>query len=238
MILSNRRLSQGGVVERRDAPARGPGAVHRPGSEIAAPPRPHRLYDQSKRLIDMAVAALLLLATLPLLLLACCAIALTTGENPVLRQTRIGRQGRAFGMLKLRTMRAGATDNCRDSAAHPVIDPKLYHDGRVTGVGHWLRRTSIDELPQLLNVLAGDMSLVGPRPGLPREVARYPHSWTRRLAVKPGLTGLWQVSGRSTVGPQRWMAMDRYYVGHRSLWLDCAILLRSVPAVVSMRGAW
>jgi lipopolysaccharide/colanic/teichoic acid biosynthesis glycosyltransferase len=180
----------------------------------------------------------LIVLTLPLLVVAGALIWLTTGESPLLRQRRVGREGREFKMLKLRTMHSAPAGRLETEALEVIIGAKLYDDPRVTTVGRWLRRASIDELPQLLNVLAGQMSLVGPRPGLPSEVARYPHSWRRRLEVQPGLTGLWQVSGRSTVSPRRWMAMDRYYVANRSLRLDVLILWRTIPAVLSMRGAW
>ena len=132
-------------------------------------------------------------------------------------------------MLKLRTMQADADfDSGEGEVSGEVFVSKTRYDLRVSRIGRLLRRSSIDELPQLLNVLAGQMSLVGPRPSLPQEVARYPHSWRRRLAVKPGLTGLWQVSGRSEVAPSRRMAMDRHYIRHRSLAADCLILLRTV----------
>jgi lipopolysaccharide/colanic/teichoic acid biosynthesis glycosyltransferase len=142
-------------------------------------------------------------------------------------------------MLKLRTMARGAVDRpLEEPAVGAIFVPKAPDDPRVTPIGRVLRRTSIDELPQLLNVVAGQMSLVGPRPALPDEVARYPHSWQRRLTVKPGMTGLWQVSGRSDVAPRRRTAMDRYYVRRRSLSYDCRILARTIAATVSMRGAW
>jgi lipopolysaccharide/colanic/teichoic acid biosynthesis glycosyltransferase len=181
---------------------------------------------------------LLLVVTSPIVLLGGLAGLITSRRNPLLLQVRVGQNGRTFTMLKLRTMR-GCPD--QDEPAPPpgeVLIEKLVNDARVTGVGRVLRRSSIDELPQLANVLAGSMSLVGPRPGLPAEVARYPVSWRRRLTARPGLTGLWQVSGRSAVSPRRMAAMDRYYIGHRSLRLDCLILLRTVGAVISRRGAW
>lgn len=191
---------------------------------------PHPLYTLSKRAVDIAVAAALAIVTLPLVAAACLLIVATTGQAPILAQRRVGQAGREFTMLKLRTMKDG-------EPATP-LGAKSANDERVTAVGRWLRRSSIDELPQLLNVLAGQMSLVGPRPALPQEVAAYRPSWRRRLDVKPGLSGLWQVSGRSSLPLQRWMALDRIYVRKRSLLFDCAILARTVLAVVSMRGAW
>jgi lipopolysaccharide/colanic/teichoic acid biosynthesis glycosyltransferase len=199
--------------------------------DISLAKEPHFLFNLSKRLVDVLVAGVLLIATLPLMFVACAAILLTTGGAPVLAQRRVGRLGREFTMYKLRTMR------CREQPAGGLA-AKPAHDERVTAVGRVLRRTSIDELPQFLNVLAGQMSLVGPRPSLPAEVAAYRPSWRRRLAVTPGLTGLWQVSGRSSLPPERWMALDRFYLRQRSLGFDLLILARTVAAVVSMRGAW
>jgi lipopolysaccharide/colanic/teichoic acid biosynthesis glycosyltransferase len=212
----------------------------RPARRSLAPARqPHALYDAAKRAIDIAGALALLTPALPVMALAALAIWLTTREPPLLLQRRVGMLGRSFTMLKLRTMRG---PDVEQSYAGPwpatVIAPKLPRNRRVTRIGSLLRRSSIDELPQLFNVLAGSMSLVGPRPALAAEVARYPASWERRLTVKPGLTGLWQVSGRSCVAEKRWMAMDRYYASRRSLLFDASILARSVAAVISMRGAW
>jgi lipopolysaccharide/colanic/teichoic acid biosynthesis glycosyltransferase len=189
----------------------------------------------TKRIIDLVLAAVLLLIALPLLLLACLLILISTGDRPLIAQRRVGWLGHEFRMLKLRTMRSAGDETGRAPAEILAKDP---NNERITLVGRFLRRTSIDELPQLLNVLAGQMSLVGPRPGLPEEVAQYRPSWRRRLTVKPGLSGLWQVSGRSTVPAERWMAMDRYYVTHRSVGFDLWVLMRTIAAVLSMRGAW
>ena len=228
-------LSAGGGT--RTSLAAAPAIGHEPA--LRAAPEPHALYDKSKRAFDIVVSLTLLVLSLPLLAIAGAAIALTTRQNPLLVQRRVGHLGREFPMLKLRTMSRGAGDE----PEAPVLPGEVFviktpEDPRVTSIGRLLRRTSVDELPQLLNVLAGQMSLVGPRPSLPAEVARYPRSWQRRLTVKPGLTGLWQVSGRSDIPPRRRTATDRYYVRHRSLTLDCAILLRTFAATLSMRGAW
>ena len=202
-------------------------------SRAAASPasQPHRFYDVTKRGIDIAVAGLLLLLALPLLLLAGLAIVLTTRQAPLLLQRRVGWLGEPFTMLKLRTMR-------REDGPPAFLMAKPQNDGRVTPIGRILRRTSIDELPQLVNVLMGQMTLVGPRPGLPSEVAAYRASWRRRLNARPGLTGLWQVSGRSCLPLERWMALDRCYLSRRSLGFDLRVLARTVLAVISMRGAW
>jgi lipopolysaccharide/colanic/teichoic acid biosynthesis glycosyltransferase len=198
---------------------------------VTAASQPHVLYDFQKRALDICAGALLLTIALPLIAVAAVLAALSTGASPIVLQRRVGFKGRQFTMLKLRTMRAGGDEGSAPAA-------KLPDDPRVTRVGRILRRTSIDELPQLVNVLLGQMSLVGPRPSLPSEVEHFSPSWQRRFSVKPGLTCLWQVSGRSRLPLERWMAMDRWYVRRRSALLDYRLLLQTVPAVVLMRGAW
>jgi lipopolysaccharide/colanic/teichoic acid biosynthesis glycosyltransferase len=210
---------------------RSTGLASAPSIPGAAALRSDHAYFVAKRLLDLVLGVFLLILALPVLILAAVAIAVTTRSNPLLRQRRVGLRGTTFMMLKLRTMREEA------SADAPPFS-KVPHDPRVTAVGALLRRTSIDELPQLLNVLAGQMSLVGPRPILPAEAATLPPSRRRRFAVRPGLTGLWQVSGRSSLPLERWMALDRLYARRRSLLLDVAILVRTLGAVVTMRGAW
>lgn len=207
---------------------------------LVAAPDPHRWYGRTKRAMDVSIAALLIVATAPLVVAACVAIVLITRGNPIYTQTRVGLLGREFRMFKLRTMAActQSADVYQPRGERPAVAPKDPQDPRITRVGRLLRRTSIDELPQLVNVLMGEMSLVGPRPGLPSEVALYRPSWHARLTVKPGITGIWQVSGRSTVEVHRWMAMDVDYVRRRSLACDLVLLLQTPRAVVSMRGAW
>jgi lipopolysaccharide/colanic/teichoic acid biosynthesis glycosyltransferase len=198
---------------------------------VPAAGEPHRLYDASKRVIDIVLAGALLVLTLPLVLLAGLAILVTTRQAPLLLQRRVGWLGDEFTMLKLRTMD-------REEQPPSFLLAKPPFDRRVTPIGRLLRRTSIDELPQLVNVIAGQMTLVGPRPALPSEVASFREPWLRRLSVRPGLTGLWQVSGRSSLAPERWMALDRCYLARRSLGFDLRVLARTVLAVLSMRGAW
>jgi lipopolysaccharide/colanic/teichoic acid biosynthesis glycosyltransferase len=158
-------------------------------------------------------------------------------------QTRVGRGGRTFRMLKLRTMRDGA-EHERDAVAelNQHDDPRLFKipaDPRVTRLGRVIRRWSLDELPQLYNIVVGDMSLVGPRPFFESDLADYEAHHFRRLAVKPGLTGLWQVSGRSDIVDfEEVVRLDRYYIEHWSLGLDLRILARTGPVVVSRRGAY
>jgi lipopolysaccharide/colanic/teichoic acid biosynthesis glycosyltransferase len=163
------------------------------------------------------------------------------------RQQRIGQHGRAFTMLKFRTMRVGGDDHAlramniaelRGERAPASSDGvfKIEHDPRITPVGGWLRRFSVDELPQLLNVLRGDMSLVGPRPSLPWEVELYTAEQCRRHLCLPGMTGLWQISGRNLLSMPEMLALDVQYVARRSLWFDLWILLRTPAAVLFDRN--
>ena len=187
----------------------------------------------------VALAALVLL--LPVLLAVALAVRLDSRGPALFRQTRVGRDGRHFAMVKFRSMRTDAEAARTALLAEDASDGRLFklrEDPRITPLGRRLRTYSIDELPQLWNVVRGEMSLVGPRPALPEEVARYEFDPQRRLAVKPGLTGLWQVSGRSDLPWQEAIRLDLHYVENWSLWLDVRILLRTVSAVVSHRGAY
>ena len=193
------------------------------------------LEPRKQKFVILGIAGLLVLLLTALLVAV-------SSRGPVLyRQVRCGLNGRRFTLYKFRTMVEGA-DAQLDEVAHlnEVSGPafKARHDPRVTLVGRALRRLSIDELPQLVNVLRGQMSLVGPRPPLPEEVARYERWQLRRLSMKPGLTGLWQVSGRAGLDDfDRWIALDLAYIDQWSLWLDLKILLQTIPAVLSARGA-
>ena len=194
-----------------------------------------------KRAIDMLLATVGLVATIPIWVAICAAIRLESPGSPIFVQERVGRRGRRFRFYKFRSMYVDAESRLHEVLVHNETDGpvfKIRQDPRITRVGAFLRRTSLDELPQLLNVLKGDMSLVGPRPPLPREVDQYRPGDLVRLQVKPGLTCLWQVSGRSNVGFDQWMELDRQYVRQMSLWLDLSILARTVGAVLSMRGAY
>ena len=194
----------------------------------------------AKRAVDLALATLLFLVTLPVQLLAAAAIVLTSGTPVFFRQERCGLNGRHFTLLKFRTMKRDASERLSEiSHLNEMTGPvfKASRDPRSTPVGRILRRLSIDELPQLWNVIVGDMSLVGPRPPLPEEVSNYEPWQRRRLSMKPGLTCLWQVSGRNEVDFDRWMAMDLKYIDTWSTMLDLKILLKTVPAVLSGRGA-
>lgn len=196
-----------------------------------------------KRLFDIVLASFfLLLALIPFGIIAIL-IKLDTPGPLVLGQTRIGRDGRAFTCYKFRSMYKDA-DQHKDALARSQsyrgdhVMFKLRDDPRRTRVGRWLRRTSLDELPQLINIIRGDMSLVGPRPAVPDEVAKYEPWHRQRLEAMPGLTGLWQVNGRSNLSFDEMVRLDLYYAEHWSLWLDLKILLRTIPAVLTARGAY
>ena len=194
----------------------------------------------AKRAIELALSLVLFLITLPIQLAAALGILVSSGAPVFFRQVRCGLNGRRFRLLKFRTMEPGAEERLSEvSHLNEMTGPvfKLTRDPRLTFVGRLLRRLSIDELPQLWNVIVGDMSLVGPRPPLPDEVSRYESWQRRRLSMKPGLTCLWQVSGRSELDFDRWMALDLKYIDTWSPLLDLKILLKTVPAVLSGRGA-
>jgi len=194
-----------------------------------------------KRLLDVGGASVGLLLASPVLLAAAVAIKLESRGPVFYRSTRIGKGARPFPFFKLRSMVDGA-DRHRHALAHlnetdgPVF--KIAADPRVTRVGRLLRVTSVDEIPQLWNVLRGEMSLVGPRPPIAEEVMQYEPWQLRRLDVLPGITCLWQISGRSRIGFQEWMRLDLEYIKHRSFWLDLKILIRTIPAVLSREGAY
>ncbi len=194
-----------------------------------------------KRIVDVFVSLVLLGLTAPLFIVVALLIKLTSRGPVIYRQVRCGLNGRRFTFLKFRSMVEGA-DERRDEIQHlneakgPIF--KISRDPRVTRLGRFLRRTSIDELPQLANILRGEMSLVGPRPPLPEEVARYQPWQRRRLSMKPGLTCLWQVSGRSVLSFEEWVDLDLRYIDNWSPWLDLRILGKTVPAVLLRRGAW
>ena len=191
-----------------------------------------------KRAVDITVAALAMVVGSPLLLAIALSIRLRDGSPVLFRQTRIGLHGRRFRMLKFRTMSLDAERRQEALMAHSEIDGaafKMTNDPRVTHSGRFLRRTSLDELPQLWNVLRGDMSLVGPRPALPSEVASYDLWHRRRLSMKPGITGLWQVSARRSASFDTWAELDLSYIDRWSLWLDIKILARTLPAALEGR---
>ena len=194
-----------------------------------------------KRLLDVLGAATLLVLLSPLMLAAYLAVRVSSPGGALFRQARVGALGREFTLLKFRTM----TDRCSEDVHRAYVEKmmagavqpedgiyKLDRDPRITRVGAWLRRTSIDELPQLFNVLRGDMSLVGPRPALPWEVELFPVWAASRFLVLPGLTGLWQVSGRNRLTMLDGLRLDVEYVGRCTILTDLRILLRTLPALL------
>jgi lipopolysaccharide/colanic/teichoic acid biosynthesis glycosyltransferase len=203
----------------------------------------------ARRALDLGLALTLLALLAPLLLALAVAIRLDSRGWVIYRQRRLGRDLRPFTVNKFRTMRTGAAHDAHRAFVLALIDGagpvdggpkpvfKMAGDDRVTRLGRFLRSTSLDELPQLWNVVRGEMSLVGPRPPIAYEVEHYPPHWFARFAVKPGLTGLWQVSGRSEVGLEEMIRLDLDYARRRSVLLNLEILARTVPVVLCRRGA-
>lgn len=195
-----------------------------------------------KRLVDVAGSGVGMVVLSPLFLAIAAAVK-ASGPGPVLfRQIRVGRYGRYFTFYKFRSMRQTAEKErkaleSRNESADGVLF-KMKDDPRITKVGRFLRRTSLDELPQLWNVFIGDMSLVGPRPPLPEEVRQYTLEDRKRLDVIPGITGLWQVAGRSDIPFKEQVRLDKEYILAPSVWKDFAILLRTIPAIVGGKGAY
>ena len=229
-----------------------PGEISRPAAtdaQGAFPSLPVRAI--AKRAIDFTAALILTIITAPLLVAAAIAVRVTTPGPSLFRQTRIGRNKQPFQVYKFRTMYEGSAeaDGTHREYVRKLLTEeqpptggkrglyKLENDARITRIGKLLRRTSIDELPQLLNVLAGDMSLVGPRPALPFETELIGEAHNARFDVLPGITGLWQVSGRNRLTMREGLDLDVEYVARHSLGLDLMILLRTVPTVLSTRGA-
>jgi exopolysaccharide biosynthesis polyprenyl glycosylphosphotransferase len=194
----------------------------------------------TKRVFDVVVSLLLLLLLSPLLIAIAIAIRLE-GRGPIFfRQRRVGVHGRTFEMVKFRSMHVDAEARLEAlRASNEMSGPvfKMRNDPRITRVGAFLRRTSLDELPQFFNVLLGEMSVVGPRPPLPAEVKQYKRWQRRRLSVKPGITCTWQVSGRNDIDFDRWMELDLEYIDSWSLWRDLKICFQTIPAVIGARGA-
>ena len=212
-------------------------------AERKATTAPSRVYEPAKRTADIVLSLALIIVVAPLLLFLCLLVRSTSAGPALFRQERLGRDKQPFTLLKLRTMyidnddwihrdyvtRLLSTDQAASAENSGLF--KLDADPRKTPLGTWLRRTSLDELPQLFNVLHGEMSLVGPRPVLPWEAQMFDEADQPRFAVKPGITGLWQVNGRSRLSMRKALELDVEYVIRRSFILDLAILLRTVPAV-------
>ena len=219
--------------------------------ESVATPQHHKVarVDVACRALDLAIAPVLLVLLSPLLVLVAIAIKVDSAGPVLFSQRRLGRGMKPFTVLKFRTMKQGVSQDIHRQFVIGLIageEPervqgkpqyKLSVDPRVTRLGRFLRRSSLDELPQLWNVLRGDMSLVGPRPAIAYEVEHYPTDWLARFDVKPGVTGLWQVSGRSELTMEQMVSLDIEYAERRSAGLNLSILLRTIPVVLRARGA-
>ncbi|RJR31747.1 MAG: sugar transferase [Candidatus Latescibacterota bacterium] len=203
--------------------------------------RPNRAYSALKRLTDIVIAGFLLLLFLPIIPVVALLIRLDSPGPILFKQRRVGKGGKPFNFYKFRSMvtgAEGAIDTLRPLSGvdGPVF--KIKDDPRITHVGRFLRRSSLDELPQLINVLRGEMSIVGPRPNLPCEVSQYLPWQRRRLDVTPGITCFWQIAGRSHIGFQEWMRLDLEYVRKRSYVTDLKIMVQTLPAVIARKGAY
>lgn len=214
----------------------------RPPRQWVSPAVKDAGYETAKRALDIVAAAFMLLCAAPVMILAAIAIKLTSPGPVFFRQLRAGKDGHPFYMYKLRTMVRSADDDkelfrkFNELPTGPCF--KMKNDPRVTCVGRYLRRASIDELPQLFNILLGDMSVVGPRP-LPLDEVRYDTSdQILRQTVKPGLTCLWQISGRTEIPYEEWLALDVWYIHNRTFWLDVQLILKTFPAILTGHGAY
>jgi exopolysaccharide biosynthesis WecB/TagA/CpsF family protein len=195
----------------------------------------------ASRIMDVSIASIALVALAPIFAITATAIKCDTKGPALFRQTRVGKNGKLFSMLKFRSMGQDAETlraKVEENSDREGVCFKARRDPRITRVGRFIRRASIDELPQIINVLRGEMSIVGPRPALPSEVAKYPSRAFGRLAVKPGITGIWQVSGRADIGFDKMVEMDLAYAASRTIKLDIILIIMTVRAVISGRGAY
>ena len=200
-----------------------------------------RMYTIGKRTLDLTISLFLLPVLLPFMALVALAIRLDSSGPVIFRQPRVGKWGKEFTCYKFRSMYTDAEARKAQLIAENEADEivfKIRQDPRVTRVGRIIRKTSIDELPQVFNVIRGEMSLVGPRPPVPSEVVQYSFDHHRRLDAVPGMTGLQQISGRSELPFQRWVELDVTYIDHQSLREDVRILLKTIPTVISGKGAY
>ena len=208
---------------------------------ITLDPNSHKLYNAIKRIADIFFSCMALVILSPLFLIVIIAVR-SDGGPAFYTRTRLGKDGVPFKMYKFRSMCIGA-ENMLDSllqyndlATGPAF--KMINDPRITKVGRFIRKYSIDELPQLINIIKGDMSIVGPRPPLPREVEQYTPYQRQRLLVVPGLTCYWQTYGRSDISFDKWVQMDLEYIQKRSVWVDTKLIIRTIYTVIFKRGAY
>jgi len=199
------------------------------------------IYEITKRILDIFLSLIFLILLIPVFILISIIIKSESKGSVIFKQLRVGKNWKTFFMYKFRSMRESAEKEKEkiillNEKKGPIF--KIREDPRITRFGKFLRQTSLDELPQLYNVLIGEMSLVGPRPLPVHEMERCTSRQKKRLIVKPGITCLWQISGRSILSFRRWMALDLYYIKHRSLLLDLYILIKTIPACITGIGAW
>jgi lipopolysaccharide/colanic/teichoic acid biosynthesis glycosyltransferase len=240
---SSPRVGGGGTALRRDTELTDGKATSADPRHAASLGRVEAILG---RMIDVTVAAVVLLLLSPLLLIIVLAIRLTSDGPALFRQERIGKDKSRFSLYKFRTMRPDASDEPHRKYVRAMIASnqtsqngdlyKLSVDDRITTIGRYLRSTSLDEIPQLFNVLRGEMSLVGPRPVIGYEAELFPEYYNSRFSVKPGLTGLWQVSGRNQRTYHEMVLFDLEYAERQSLWFDLQILVKTIPVVLSRRG--
>lgn len=207
--------------------------------------RPHWCHSIGMYLFDLCISFLAILLFLPLLLIIACIIRVSSPGPILFVQQRMGKDGKQFPCLKFRSMVVDASDRLAhllatsdDARKEWERDQKLRNDPRITPIGHILRKTSLDELPQLFNVLIGQMSIVGPRPIIEQEIQRYGMRYAAYCSIRPGLTGLWQVSGRSELSYETRVRLDAFYAKRKSLAYDLTICFRTVPAVLASRGSY
>jgi exopolysaccharide biosynthesis polyprenyl glycosylphosphotransferase len=238
------RSAVSGVTDRPLSRSRTATPVQRPSYAVAEsgweiPIHPVR-YAAAKRALDIVVSLCCLLFGFPVFLVVALLVKCTSRGPVLFKQTRVGVGGREFQCYKFRSMYIDAEARLEhlrhlNEVSGPVF--KMKNDPRITPVGRVIRKLSLDEIPQLLNVLLGEMTLVGPRPPIPAEVRKYTRKQLGRLSVKPGLTCLWQISGRSSIGFDQWVELDLLYIRTMSFWGDLKILVKTVPAVITGRGA-
>lgn len=203
--------------------------------------RDKKIYEFFKRAMDIICSLFALIVLSPIFVITAIAILIEDGQNPIFAQTRVGKNGKFFRMYKFRSMCVGAErklSKLKDKNEMDGLAFKIENDPRITKVGAIIRKTSIDELPQLINILKGEMSIVGPRPPLGNEVFYYNDYQMQRLLVKPGLTCYWQCSGRSDMSFDEWIDSDIKYIQERNLWLDIKMIFKTIPAVLLKKGAY
>ena len=209
-------------------------------SEVIENERSNTLYEVIKRIIDVVASFTGLILLSPLILIVSILIKLESKGEVIFKQKRVGLNGKEFYMYKFRSMVINAEElkaelESQNEMSGPMF--KIKDDPRITKIGKFIRKTSIDELPQLINVIKGDMSLVGPRPSLPKEVKKFEQWMMERLEVKPGLTCIWQVSGRNNIDFEDWMKLDISYVEDRNLWIDIKLIFKTVLVLFGDKNA-